>query len=122
MTNPYTDGTLDLGTEPFKPETAGEWIEIRVTNIRPVATKDGKNGVVVEGTDSNGRQRDWVAWNLNNKGELRREQPLPGDWLRISYDGRDPNAENEALAARLFTLEKLETTTAKPRGDDDIPF
>lgn len=118
--NPYTDGTLDLGSEPFKPETDGESLTINVTGVRKVATKDGeKTGVVVEGIDTDGVQRDWVAWNLANKGELRREQPLPGDTLTISYVGRDPRAPNPALAARWFRLEKL---GAKEGSNGDIPF
>ena len=124
--NVYTDGTLDLGSEPFKPEEKGETIEIKVSDVRPIKTKDGeKTGVVVEGIDKDGITRDWCAWNLSNKAELRREQPLPGDWLRITYDGRDPKAQNEALAARWFTLKKLDReATPKTGGEagDDIPF
>lgn len=120
ITDPY-DG-LDLPAVQFKPETPGETIEIRVTEIKPVQTKDGgKTGALVAGVDDDGVTHEWVAWNFHNKAELARERPLPGDQLRITYDGRDPDASNPALAARWFTLKKL----SPPGGggqSDEIPF
>jgi hypothetical protein len=111
--DPYDD--LDLGAEPFKPEEPNTSIVIRVEQIKPVQTKDGKSGAVVAGRAEDGTAYEWVAWNRNAKNELRRERPMPGDWLRITYLGRDAAASNPALAARLWKLANL-------RQNDDIPF
>jgi hypothetical protein len=100
--SPYDD--IDLGSEPFKPEAPGETLEIELQEVREIETKEGKKGVVLAGIDDDGAKRDWVAWNLHNKAEIRREKPLIGEQVKIAYDGRDPNATNEAFAARLFTI------------------
>jgi hypothetical protein len=99
---------LDLGPVPFKPEKPGTTLEIRVTDIHAVTTREGKKGAVVVGYDAEGREWDWVAWNRRSKTELARERPDVGDLLRITYDGRDDQATNPALAARLYRLEVLE--------------
>src|SRR4051794_1849806 len=92
---------LDLGPVPFKPEEPGTTLELRVTDIHGITTREGKNGVVVIGCDAEGRSWEWVAWNRRAKAELSRERPLIGDLLQITYDGRDDQATNPALAARL---------------------
>ena len=111
--DPYQD--LDLGAEPFKPDTVGDTITIVVDEIRALLTKTGKSGVLIAGTedDDYGTTREWIAWNLHNKAEVRRERPMYGDRLRIVYDGRDPEATNPELAARLFTLTILERAKAE---------
>jgi hypothetical protein len=104
-TNPYE--SIDLGTLGFKPEQPGEKITLVVSEVKQVETKAGKLGVAVVGSTSDGREYDWVAWNRTNKAEVARERPLIGDTLEIRYTGRDPQAENEAMAARWFTLKVL---------------
>jgi hypothetical protein len=102
--NPY-DG-IDLGTVYFKPENPGETITITVAEIKQVAGKNG-SGVEISGEDVAGVSHSWTGWNQRAKGEIARERPLIGDTLLIRYDGRDPEAENEAMAARWFTLKVL---------------
>jgi hypothetical protein len=58
VTNPYDD--IDLGSEPFRPETRGEALEIKLTEVRQVETKEDKEGVVLAGVDDHGIERDWV--------------------------------------------------------------
>jgi hypothetical protein len=99
---------LDLGPVPFKPEEPGATLDLRVTDIHEATTREGKKGVVVVGYDAEQRLWEWVAWNRRAKAELARERPLIGDLLRIIYDGRDDQATNPALAARLFRLRVLE--------------
>jgi hypothetical protein len=114
----YTELSNSLGATRFKPETKGEWIEITVTSVKEVSTKDGKSGICVEGFERDGSTRDWVAWNRRNKEELLREQPQLFDILRIEYKGTDPAASGP-LAAKWFTLKVVERGEA---DDGDIDF
>jgi hypothetical protein len=70
-----------------------------------VATKEGKAGVALYGRDDDGTLRDWCAWNLHNKRQVAATKPMPGDRIRITFIGRDPNVSNPALAAKWFTIE-----------------
>jgi hypothetical protein len=110
--DPYQD--LDLGAEPFKPEKPGETITIVVDEVKSITTKTGKEGVLIAGEDDGDYplRREWVAWNMNSKAELRREWPMCGDTLKITYDGRDQFAANPELAARLYTLKVLKRVKA----------
>lgn len=102
---------LELDPVPFKPDEPGATLEIRVTDVRGLTTREGKKGALVVGYDAERREWEWVAWNRRAKAELARERPLLGDLLRIIYDGRDDQATNPALAARLFRLKVIERQT-----------
>jgi hypothetical protein len=95
----------------FKPadDEVGAKIEFTLTNVRQIEIvgQDGKRktGVCLEGTDDDGAVRDWVAWNLSNKTQVREANAQLGDRLRVVHLGRDKGAKNPATAARLFTVE-----------------
>jgi hypothetical protein len=106
ITDPYED--VDFPSIAFKPEEPGEFIEITLENVRQVELeRDGKKktGIVLEGKDDDGVVRDWVAWNVFNKQQVREANAQLGGRVRITYDGLEAGAKNPAFAAKWFKVE-----------------
>jgi len=126
VTNPYTDGTLDLGALRFKPEDdeKGASITGRVIAIAPLEsdkTGERRTAALVTVVDEDELRYEWASWGVRGNAELLRQRPLIGDRIRISFLGRDPTASSLAFAAKLWKIDVIERADgSKPddRGDD----
>ena len=108
VTDPYE--AVDFPSISFKPERAGEFIEITLEDVRQVELeRDGKTktGIVLEGSDDDGVVRDWVAWNVHNKTQVQQANAQIGARVRITFEGLDAGAKNPAFAARWFKVEVI---------------
>ena len=117
LPNPY-DG-IEFPALSFKPDDdeIGAFIEIVLSNVRQIEIeRDGKRrvGVCLEGEDDDGALRDWVAWNIGNKQQVRAANAQLGDRIRITHLGRDKGARNQTTAARLFTVEAVSRNGSQP--------
>jgi hypothetical protein len=111
IADPYEG--IEFPSVPFKADdetVLDTFIEIELTDVHQIETeRDGKKraGIVLEGEDDDGVVRDWVAWNIHNKQQVREANAQLGDRVRITYEGRDMGAKNPAFAARWFKVEVI---------------
>jgi hypothetical protein len=93
--NLYENLDIDSGNR-FKPERAGDCMEILLTKIERHESKVHRNddgtareGLIFFGADPAGVDIEWAAWSARAKHACLVDKPQVGDLIRVTYLGEE---------------------------------